>query len=287
MKIGITGMSGFIGGSIADALLREGHQVVSLDKHTSMYDVDINHNLNSMPSDLDWLLHFAASTSIEESFNDPFSAYSNNLESTLVALKIAHQSRSPFLFMSSYVYGKPEYSPIDESHPLSSLNPYMGSKIVGEEICKQLCDMLKISLIILRGFNIYGNAIISGRLISDMLLAVKENRPLILNDPTLRRDYLYIKDFEKLIIKIISHEPVKTGTYNVGCGKSYSNLEVAEMFRKVARSDCELIIKESPRLNDAPDCLADNNLVKETFSWEPTYSLEMGLCELIDLKVQY
>lgn len=285
MKIGITGQGGFIGSNVAQALLHEGYEVVSLDKYTRSCASD-NRVLNECPDDLNWVLHFAASASIGKSFDNPFYTYANNLESTIVALNIAYRSRAPFLFMSSYVYGKPKYLPIDEKHPLDFVNPYMGSKIIDEEICRQICSMLLIPLIILRGFNIYGNCKITGRLISDLLESAHNRMPIVLNDPLPKRDYLYIKDFQLLILKIISQNPVKTGTYNVGYGRSYSNIEVAEIVSNLTKGECPIIIKSHPRQQDISDCTVNVNLVKETFSWLPIYSLEMGLSELLKLNQQ-
>ncbi|HHT9105561.1 MAG TPA: NAD-dependent epimerase/dehydratase family protein [Candidatus Wujingus californicus] len=285
MKIGITGQGGFIGSNVAQALLHESYEVVSLDKYTRSCAAD-NRVLNECPDDLNWVLHFAASASIGKSFDNPFYTYANNLESTIVALNIAYRSRSPFLFMSSYVYGKPRYLPIDEKHPVDFVNPYMGSKIIGEEICRQICSMLLIPLIVLRGFNIYGNCKIPGRLISDLLESAHNRMPIVLNDPLPKRDYLYIKDFQLLILKIISQNPVKTGTYNVGYGHSYSNLEVAEMVRMLAGSKNTVTVQSHPRPQDILDCTVNVNLVKETFSWLPIYSLEMGLSELLKLNQQ-
>ena len=204
MKIGITGQKGFIGNSILKALLRENHQVISLDKYTrsSVIDEPI---MEKFPNDLQWLLHFGANTSIKTSWEDPFFAYTNNINSTIQALKIAHNCKAAFLFMSSYVYGNPQYLPIDEKHPVMPLNPYMGSKIIGEEICRAISDLLQIPLIVLRAFNIYGKVQIPGRLISDLLNAVRQDNSIILNDTTPKRDYLYIKDFDALILKIISN----------------------------------------------------------------------------------
>lgn len=285
MRVGITGRNGFIGSAVAQKLSIEGHQVFSLDNYTRCCALD-KLTLNSCPANLDWVLHFGASTSIQSSFEDPFTTFSNNLESTLIALKIAYRSKASFVFMSSYVYGPPKYLPVDEKHSLNPVNPYMGSKVVGEEICRQLSDMLKIPLIILRGFNIYGDCQKPGRLIPDMMKAFREDTPLILNDPTPKRDYLYIRDFELLMLKIIIQNPVKTGTYNVGCGHSYSNLEVAKMFRKLSEHKQPIVIKSCKRPEDIMDCTVDVNLIKETFSWSPLYSLEMGLKELIHQSFQ-
>lgn len=281
MKIGLTGTEGFIGSSVSRVLSLNGHHVVYLDSFTrvvSFEQVAINESFTN----LDWVLHFGASTSINATLKTPFHTYYNNLASTLRALEIARHARAAFLFMSSYVYGQPAYLPIDEKHPVRSSNPYMGSKIIGEEICRQLSSMLRIPLIILRGFNIYGDSRTPGRLISDLLDAVQRKKEIIINDPAPKRDYLYIKDFQSLILKIVSMKPIKIGTYNVGYGKSYSNLEVAEMVRAIAGINSPVIIKGQPRQHDILNCTVDVSLVKSTFNWLPIYPLEKGLRELIE-----
>ena len=122
LKIGITGINGFIGSNVAKMLSDEGHNIVSLDKYTRNIN-SINYDINSFPKDLSWVMHFGANTSINESYDKPFHIYSNNLMSTLTAAKIAFKSKCSMLFMSSYVYGNPKYLPIDEKHPVSPLNP--------------------------------------------------------------------------------------------------------------------------------------------------------------------
>ena len=79
MKIGITGYGGFIGSNVAQALLHEGYEVISLDKYTRSCASDSS-VLNECPNDLNWMLHFAASASIGKSFDNPFYTYANNLE---------------------------------------------------------------------------------------------------------------------------------------------------------------------------------------------------------------
>jgi UDP-glucose 4-epimerase len=227
------------------------------------------------------VLHFAATASIQQSVEDPFSTYFNNVGSTILALKIASRSRCAFLFMSSYVYGRPRYLPIDEKHPVDHLNPYMGSKIIGEEVSRHLCSAEHLPLVVLRGFMIYGDGGAPGRLIPDLLGAVRSGGPLVVNDPKPKRDYLYSKDFCVLIVKIVERRPVAAGTYNVGYGLSYSNGEVAGLVRKIAGGDCQVISASRPRENDVEDCSVNADLVKKTFSWQPAYSLEQGLTDLI------
>ncbi len=282
-KIGMTGGKGFIGSSVANALSLQGYTVVSLD-HLTKNRTEDRFLLKNSPHDLDWVLHFGARTSIKSSREMPFAFYSDNLDSTLLALNIAQLSNAAFLFMSSYVYGHPDYLPIDEQHPVRAVNPYMASKVIGEEICRQFNQMFQIPLIILRGFNIYGDCSISGRLIPDLVQAARSGKKLVLNDPVPKRDYLYIKDFCTLIIKIIANANVSSGTYNVGCGKSYSNLEVAQMISALSLFDSPVKFRSAPRPNDIADCTVNVDLVKNTFSWRPNYSLRQGLCELLDTK---
>ncbi len=280
VKIGITGHGGFIGGSVFRAVRDAGHSAIPLDDFTRSLTFEDNET-EEYPAALDWVLHFGAKTSIRDGYDHPYETYANNIGSTLVALRIAQHSHAAFLFMSSYVYGWPVYVPIDERHPVVAVNPYMGSKIIGEEMCRQISDMQQVPAVILRGFNIFGDHYIAGRLICDLLDAVRWGKTIHLNDPAPLRDYLYIKDFIALIMKIITQAPVATGTYNVGYGQSYSNLEVAELVSRLTNRKLSLIVQSDPRPNDIPDCSVDSNLIKRTFSWEPEYPLQRALSELI------
>lgn len=284
MKIGITGIRGFIGAEVERALSAQGHETVALDAFTRPADrmeVDADH-----PKGLKWVLHFGATTSIEQSWKDPFYTYKNNIDSTLAALKIAQASNAAFLFMSSYVYGKPEYLPVDEKHLLEAVNPYMSSKIVCEDICRQLCKTISMPLVVLRGSNIFGSAYVRGRLIPELLESAGRGEQLTITDPLPKRDYLYIKDFYGLIIKIVDMEPPASGTYNVGYGRSYSNMEIAEVIKRLSASKYPVAVKSTPRPNDILDASVDVSLVKKSFSWEPRYSLEKGLEELVRQKLR-
>lgn len=282
MKIGITGHKGFIGRAVHQKLSDAGHEMIVLDDFTRNY---VSHM--TLPDEdendvkLDWILHFAAKTSISDSIDDPCFIYANNLMSTLAALHIAKRCKADFLYMSSYVYGQPLYTPIDEKHPVSVINPYMGSKVLGENLCCHFKEFNKHSLVILRGFNIYGDNHIPGRLIPDLLKSVRDKTTFVLRDPIPVRDYLYIKDFVTLVGKIVEKKPVQNGIYNVGYGQSYSNLEVANIVRALTNNELSVVIDTNPRLNDVQNCSVDVSLVRKTFSWDPIYPLKTALAEMI------
>ena len=280
MRVGITGVNGFLGGEVYKKLYDLGHLVVPLDSITRKEFLALKIQESNL-TDLDWVLHFGSKTSIPDSQNDPFSTYASNISSTLSALKIAEKTKSCFLFMSSFVYGSHHYVPIDEKHPVSASNPYMSSKIVSEEICTQITKSNNIPLIILRGFNIYGSKLIPGRLISDLIIAKNNNELLTINDSNPKRDYLYIKDFVGLIEKIINSFPIKSGIYNVGYGQAYTNLEVANIFRELIGESRMVRINSKKRVNDILDCSVDTRLIKNTFSWSPKFSLKQGLSDFL------
>ena len=275
MKVGITGASGFIGSNVARRMEELQVEVVSLDpllKGCGQTDTF---------EKLDWVLHFAAITSISDAFKQPGAIYRNNIEATLKALEVAIPFQSRFLYMSSYVYGRPRYLPIDENHPTAALNPYMGSKLAGEIISSQLCMQYDMPCIILRAFNIYGDSSHKGRLTADMLEAARQNKPVTIHDPAPMRDYLYIKDFLCLLEKIINSSPAPSGVYNVGYGEAHANIDVAQLFCKLLAEDYPLIVAGSPRRNDVQEICADRKLVSRTFSWKPQYPLERGFKDLL------
>ena len=283
MKIGLTGTNGFIGHSVKEFFHAEGIECISLDSLTKQSSCQIQ-ALPRELSFLDWVLHFGAKTDIQKSHDDSFDTYSANIHSTMLALQIALKTKATFLFMSSYVYGPPQYLPIDEKHPIKAVNPYMGSKIIGEKICRQAHQFMKLPIVILRGFNIYGDVHRPGRLISDLIQKARKKESLELNDPAPVRDYLYIKDFNQLLIKICTANPLVEGEniYNVGSGESHSNLEVAQIVNKITRSKLGIINKSKPRKNDIIDCTVDISSIKSTFSWKPRYSLVDGLSEILN-----
>jgi hypothetical protein len=163
---------------------------------------------------------------------------------------------------------------------------FAASPIVVEDLCglgvpRECISLTGIPVVVLRGFLIYGDSRSPGRLIPDLLASARSGAPFTLRDPVPRRDYLYIRDFAGLIRKILSMEPVPEGTYNVGGGEIHSNLDVAEQVRRIAPMPFDLVVADMPRRNDVDDIAVDIRLVKRTFGWEPRYSLDDGLGELL------
>ena len=282
MRIGITGTQGFVGGAVVKALNAVKHDVVDLDpvvRQGIFWQGQTEDQ--ALPARLDWVLHFAATTSIADGWREPGNMYANNVGATICALEAARRSGASIVFMSSYVYGRPLYNPIDEKHPVSATNPYMGSKLAGEAIARQYSHLFSIPLVILRVFNVYGFCLIQGRLICDLIVAARNRRPFVLNDPGPQRDYLFIDDFVRLLLLIITRTPTPVGTYNVGSGTGHSNLMVAETFKNIMGGAFAIHVDHQPRRGDIDLCVADTSLVQSTFDWKPQWSLVEGVKAIV------
>ena len=139
--IGFTGTNGFLAKYIKGRLEDKFYETIDLDP--------IARNLISRPKNipdiyqnLNWIFHFGAKTNIQKSIKDPFEIYFNNFKSTLSIVELAKLTDSKILFLSSYIYGKPKYFPVDEYHPVKPNNPYMESKWISEQVCSNLTAQL-------------------------------------------------------------------------------------------------------------------------------------------------
>ncbi|MDP8293123.1 MAG: GDP-mannose 4,6-dehydratase [Candidatus Orphnella occulta] len=274
LKIGLSGSSGFLGGAIMSHLRSQGDVVIALDE--LVYPEGKSEEPN-IPENIDWVLHFGATKSIKESFLNPIHVYRSNINSTISALDIAIATKARFLYMSSYVYGEPDYLPIDEAHPTSALNPYMGSKLLGEQICLQFHQCMGISAIILRGFTFYGPQQKGEQLIPSAVESIRNLKTIVVKDPNPIRDYLYISDFVKLLEKIVRSGFSGYDVYNVGGAQGYKNLEVAEIANNIAGHSVKIHIEGKERRNDVIECYANIEKVMRDFNWRPETDLHTGL----------
>ena len=276
--VGITGLSGAVAGSLGAYLEKKDCTVLSLDTLTR-----VSGRPNQVPEGrrMDWVIHFGAHTSIEESWENPFKYYTENSMATLAALEIAHLGKANFIYISSDVYGVRQYTPIDEKHPVSASNPYMGSKLISEAICSEASGRLGIPLVIFRPFHIYGPRGKPGRLITDLLAQASKRETLLVKDPEPKRDYLYVEDFCELIWKALTQSAAPSGIYNLGSGVSHSNLEVAHMVRDLVDPDLGIDVQGCSRQGDVSDCTMDPQKAKMDFGWLPKHTLQEGLQRIV------
>jgi len=273
MNIAVTGSSGFVGRRLVSRLEQAGHQVVALDIASGV-DLTNWEQVKRTPA-VDYVFHLAARTFVPAAFEDPQSFYHTNLISTLNTLELCRRNSARFIYASSYVYGAPQYLPVDEQHPTGAHNPYAQSKLMGEELCQAYWRDFSISSCILRPFNIYGSGQPESFLIPEIIQKARAGS-VCLKDSRPKRDFVYVDDVVDAYMACLNFSKPGLETFNIGSGESVSVEEVARTIAKLLGCDDISFLGEH-RPNEVLDTVADITKAREILNWEPAISLEQGI----------
>lgn len=312
MNILVTGGAGYIGSHACVELLEAGYNIIIIDnfvnsnarvlenirkitqKDFKFYQTDLTNKEDTervfLENKIDAVIHFAGLKAVGESVKKPIEYYSNNLNSTLVLCELMKKYNVKKIVFSSSatVYGKPETLPILESFHRSTTNPYGSTKLIIEDILRDIyISDNEWSIVLLRYFNPIG-AHESG-LIGEEPNGIPNNLlPYIAKvakgeldyvrvfgddydtiDGTGVRDYIHVVDLAKGHIKALESMKNSTGinTYNLGTGKGYSVLEIIKVFEKVCGKTIKYKIVER-RAGDIASCYADTSKAKKYLNWE-------------------
>lgn len=280
LSVMVTGAEGFIGSHLIKALRHdESLKIIPVD-HKLGHELLKKESLDSLPN-ADIIIHLAAKMSITSAWNDPYPVYNMNINATLNMLEFARKRKvEKFIYPSSFIYGSPQYLPVDEKHPVSANNPYTRSKLIGEQLCRSYSEDYNIPTVILRIFNVYGPGLSSFFLIPTIINQLA-TRKIVLKDPTPRRDYIYISDvisaFQQAMYLPVSGLEV----FNLGYGASYRVSEVVNLIMKISGIKCDVVYSIEQRKNEIPDIVADIMKARKQLKWAPKVSLEDGLRETL------
>ena len=278
MKIVITGSNGFVGSHVIPLL--KAHSDVELQLLDIQSGVDITNWEDVKDIKADLFIHLANKSYVPDSYEHPRSFFDVNINSTLNILELARLSHARVLYFSSYVYGHPEYLPIDEEHPIQEFNPYSATKIMCEQMCRSYAQDLKVPVAVFRPFNIYG----TGQNVQFLLPMMVHQLPsgkIQVRDDRPKRDYIHIDDIASAVEFMAFAEWKETfAVYNLGSGESHSVREVAEMLMKLWPKPVEYVATGETRPNEVLDTVADISKLR-AMGWSPRISLEDGLKEMI------
>jgi len=270
----ITGSSGFIGKVLINKLQLLGYDVTGLDLLDGI-DISDWQQLKDIKS-FDTVIHLAAKTFVPESYKNPREFYHNNYSSVLNLLELCRINKAKMIFASSYVYGIPDYLPIDENHPLKPFNPYAHSKIIGEELCRGYYKEFCVPVTIFRPFNVYGPGQNKNFLISS-IIDQAINGKILLKDPLPQRDFLYIDDMADAYIKCLEYNDAGFDIFNIGYGKSYSVSEIVDMIKSILGTEINVEYTGEKRKNEVSETVANIKKAERIFGWHPQVSFEAGL----------
>ena len=317
MKILVTGGTGYIGSHTVVELIKQNHEVIiidnlsnskievldSIEKITGKRPEFYKGNVQNMrlltkifkENKIDAVIHFAGLKAVGESVAKPLMYYRNNLDSTITLLETMNKFECKNIVFSSSatVYGSPEKLPITEDMPLSTTNPYGATKLMIENILKDLYESDKSwNIIILRYFNPVGshkshligenpNGVPNNLMPYIVKVATKKLKELSIfgndydtPDGTGVRDYIHVIDLAKGHVKAI--DKIKNSgilVCNLGTGNGYSVLEMVNTFQKVNNIKVPYKIVER-RPGDIAACFADPSYAKKMLDWEAILPLD-------------
>ena len=269
-KILVTGSRGFIGKQVVARLKKSEIIMDSLgSEQVDLKNIDQVMRLDKS----DVVIHLGSKTRKDLDWNEYFN---NNVLGTLNILEYCIRKKiKKMIFVSSYVYGNPEYSPIDEKHSISPHNAYTRSKFLAEQLCKFYAKNSDLNLIILRPFNIFGKTLPTGFLISNLLKATETNEKITIINKESKRDFLYVDDFVDVILKIIDYDS-KFDIFNVGSGVSYSFRDIIKKIEDMTSKKINIEYKNDKE-SLIQDIKADILKLNNKINWKPKFSFEKGL----------
>lgn len=313
----LTGAAGYIGSHTWLALQQAGHEVVGLDHFgnssplvlprlaqlgglpTVFHEADVTDRaaLDRIFAShrIDAVVHFAAWKAVGESTAQPLKYHANNIGGLLTLLQAMQAAGCRQLVFSSSatVYGRPESLPLREDAPLQATNPYGQTKLIGEQILRDLCTHDPAwRVAILRYFNPVG-AHESGLIGEDprgipnnlmpYVAQVAVGRRAALQvfgndydtpDGTGVRDYIHVLDLAEGHAAAL--KPLLRGedsyTVNLGTGRGHSVLEVVRAFEEASGQAVPFEIV-ARRPGDVAACWADPSLAREKLGWSATRDL--------------
>ena len=193
-------------------------------------------------------------------------------------LELCRLYGAKLIYFSSYMYGHPEYQPIDENHPIQAFNPYSQTKVICESLCEGYNRDFKVPITIFRPFNIYGKGQNPDFLIPSIINQAKIGK-IVIKDDRPKRDYIHVEDIIEAIIKAIEvqSQDNQINKYNLGTGKSYSVKEIVEIVSSFFDKEIEYICLHEIRQNEVLDTIADISKIWNELHWKPNISIEEGL----------
>ena len=301
----VTGGAGYIGSHVVQQLVARGERVVVVDNLSSGYPEAVRDaelvigNVGDRElvarvlarNRVDTVMHFAAHTVVPESMSDPVKYYGNNTCNTCNLLASCNEAGvSHFIFSSTAaVYGMTDAGIADEDTPTQPINPYGMSKLMSENILRDVSAASAMRHVILRYFNVAGcdpagrighsaphatllikvaceHAV--GKCDSLCIYGTDYNTP----DGTGIRDYIHVEDLAAAHLRALDH--LRRGgpslTLNCGYGHGYSVREVINAVSRVSGRALN-VIERPRRAGDLPMLIARSARLQDVLDWHPQY----------------
>lgn len=298
-KILVTGGAGFIGSTLVDKLIDEGHEVAVLDNLASGKKDYINSRAKFFEIDIcapevadvfalfqpEIVYHLAAQIDVRISLNDP--VYDNKINA-VGSLNILENCRlnnvKKFIFVSTggAIYGEAEEIPTTEKAPTYPLSPYGIHKLTTEKYCKFYNEVHGLDYTILRFANVYGPRQYKGGeagVVSIFIEHAVTKKPCFINGDGLQtRDYVYVDDVVTALSK--AKEVNYQGEINIGCAKE---ITIIDIVNAIFTAGVDFAPEHKPGIpgEQRRSCLS-YSLAQQILNWEPQIDIKEGVRRTLD-----
>jgi len=312
MNIVVTGGLGFIGSHLIEALLQKTDANIhcldnetyaadlifknkmSHNKRVFFHKVDICKNeqikyLSSYLNDIDYLVHLAAESHVDNSINRPEIFVLTNVLGTFNMLELAkHKGIKKFVHVSTdEVYGAIEKNVIEntgfkETDILNPSSVYSSTKASSDLLVNSYLKTYKLDTCITRCCNNYGERQNREKLLPKVIInALADHDIPVYGQGDNVREWIYVKDHCEAIVKVML-EGLPGNIYNIGTANTISNICLVKKVLSILKKDESLISFVEDRKGHDFKYFIDSNKIKQTLSWSPSTDFDIGLKKTID-----
>tara|TARA_S200000501_G_scaffold336069_1_gene341172 strand:+ start:1398 stop:2258 length:861 start_codon:yes stop_codon:yes gene_type:complete len=278
----ITGGAGFIGSNLAEKLVNNGHNVISIDNYSFgrkenevdnvKYINDDITNISIVSESIDICYHLAAKARVQPSFDDPVDYFRVNAKGTMIIMEWAKKNDVKVVYAGS---SSKHFSPED--------SPYAMYKYLGEQIIKLYKKSFNVKAEIARFYNVYGPRESRDEKFGNVIgiwttKAMKGESLPIVGDGLQRRDFTHVYDIVDGLIRIGFSKISEEDGWELGTGNNYSVNELFEMFRLRFNSK-SILIPDQP--GNYKKTLRKNDKLLDLLDWKPNDRLAQHIRNLV------
>jgi UDP-glucose 4-epimerase len=308
-KVCVTGAAGFIGGHLAEELLKDGHEVVGLDDFSSgkretaaLLSADPRFRLVEgsivdpevvarAVAGAKWVFHLAAIPSVPVSMNEPERTNAVNVGGTVNVLQAALRSKAERVVLASScaAYGDAPEQPKNEVLPPRPISPYAAQKVACELYAQMYTRAYGLPCVALRFFNVYGPrqdpkseyAAAIPRFVTRLLSG---ERPVVFGDGLQTRDFVHVSDVVRAHLLAATSAAAAGEVVNVASGRTASLLEMIALIKNaVGPAAAHLEPEHQPsRAGDLRASSADLTKARAVLGYEPRVTLAEGLASVVE-----
>jgi UDP-glucose 4-epimerase len=300
MQFLVTGGAGFLGTTLSNHLVSQGHQVRAIDDLSAgepnaldsrvlftRGDVRDVPKLWGLLKGVNCVYHLAARVSVPESVLYPVEYNAVNVGGTVSLMTAVRDAgvKRVILASSGAAYGNQEKQPVCENALMRPDSPYAVSKLASEFYLHSIGALWKIETVVLRIFNAYGprqplppsHAPVIPRFLKQV---ISGGSVVMFGNGKQTRDFLYVSDVVNALVLAAKADGVNRSIINIGSGQEMSIAQVVDKIEKAAGRDAHRLMNEE-EAGGVPRLVADIRLANDLMKWKPQVSMEEGLKRML------